>query len=71
MSWDLGEPELILNVAENEKIISSLREQLAAETEREEAQRRQPDYAAEKEEVRSMKVLISALLTISVNPQNY
>jgi hypothetical protein len=71
MSWDLGEPELILNVAENEKIISSLREQLAAETEREEAQRRQPDYAAEKEEVRSINILITATLIVSVDPQNY
>lgn len=52
MSWDLGEPELMLTVAENDKIISSLREQLASETEREELQRMQPDYAAEKDEVR-------------------
>ena len=51
MRWDLGEPELSNIVAENDMIISSLREQLAAETERENLQRMQPDYAAEKEEV--------------------
>ena len=51
MRWDLGEPELLNTVAANDNIISSLREQLSAETERENLQRMQPDYAAEKEEV--------------------
>lgn len=57
MRWDLGEPELSNIVAENDMIISSLREQLAAETERENLQRMQPDYAAEKEEVNEMHLI--------------